>query len=67
MSFKKIEDYLDKIEAIQNYDKVVNDNNELFRTGNQRATDLNNCHRRVRELEQVRITYNGNEYSLEEF
>ena len=70
MSYEKVLEYLDKLEAIQNYKKVVQENLELkedIKKSNRRYFDASLMLMDVSEREKRLIKYNRKEYSIKKF
>jgi hypothetical protein len=67
MSFEQIEKYLDKIEAVSNYDSVLNRNIELGKVIEDQKQLIRSLKKQVKDLQEIKIKYNENSYNLEEF
>ena len=67
MSFTKIEDYLDKIEAISNYEKTKNENSDLNITNKDQQEQIHDLKIEEMRLKNLRLQYKDNTYSLEAF
>jgi len=70
MSYEKVLEYLDKLEAIQNYKKVVQENQKLKeenKKSNKRYFEASLMLMEVKEKEKRLIKYNQKEYTIQEF
>ncbi|TFH14044.1 hypothetical protein E4H04_10940 [Candidatus Bathyarchaeota archaeon] len=67
MSLDEIVKYLDNIEALANYKKVKKRNKELIDAYSKQKERAQGLEAEVERLENLRISYGGKEYSLDEF
>ena len=67
MSFQRVEEYLNKTEAITRYPETKRDYFEARRSLEHARRELVEARRRVKHLEALKVSYDSGEYSLEEF
>ena len=67
MSLKRLEENLDKMEAIQNYPSLKQKAWELEEELRKTSDELKRVKALLKKKEQIQVTYNLKEYTLEEF
>jgi hypothetical protein len=67
MSLDEVEEYLEKIEALANYQKVKKQNEGLVKAYSGQKVKIQGLEAEVKRLENLRISYGGKEFSLDEF
>lgn len=67
MSFEKVIDYLDKIEAVTNYEQVTKQNSNLRKWYNAHKKRIQNLENEVKRQNDIRIKYKDDAYDLDEF
>lgn len=71
MSLDGVRKVIDKMDAISNYEEVVDEKSRLSRAlyleRKRHADEIKKLNQRISSLEDIKIKYNESEYSLEEF